>query len=81
MGLLIKKEGEEERLITLDEIQRIEDVILLKAEEKVRTRKSEPETEPEKEPSKPKKDNICSECGWENKKNTKFCVKCGKQLG
>jgi sporulation protein YlmC with PRC-barrel domain len=81
VGLLVKEEGGEERLIMLDDIKKIEDVILLKAEGKVKPREAEPEAEPEEEPSEAEGGNICPNCGWENKENTRFCVKCGTELG
>ena len=81
VGLLIKKESGEEKLIMLDDIKKIEDVILLKTEGKVKPRETKPEDEPEKKPSKAEGGNICPNCGWENKKKIRFCVKCGTELG
>lgn len=96
MGLLIGVEGAGDKLINLNEIQKIRDVVLLKSEvprERAPILETSPkpveideESEPIIEPveSAPTPEeprkNVCSSCGHENRPTSKFCVKCGITL-
>ena len=78
VGFLIKKE-DTETIITIDQIKKIKDVLLLKEaeekkEEKQEEEKSEPITEEAKDEGK------CPNCGENIRTGTRFCVKCGTAL-
>lgn len=90
MGISIKSEEGDEKMLKLDEIQRIADVILLKTRADERLKKQppthepdpdpEPETETEEKIEDLKTTNVCPNCGWENRSNVQYCVKCGTKL-
>ncbi len=81
MGLVLKGEKAEEIVVTLEDIKKIGDVVLLKSVFSVKTQESPP-VSPSPQPQKPEsqKDKLCPNCSWMNRPNAKFCVKCGQSL-
>jgi sporulation protein YlmC with PRC-barrel domain len=78
VGISIKSEEGEEKMLKLDRIKKIGDVVLLASEktaEKPEAKPIKPEPEPEEEET-----NQCPSCGWDNLPGTNFCVKCGSKL-
>jgi sporulation protein YlmC with PRC-barrel domain len=82
VGISIKNDDGEERLLKLDEIKKIADVILLTeevpAEKEPEPNLSQPESEETTGETTPT--NICPNCGYENRQSMNFCVKCGTKL-
>jgi sporulation protein YlmC with PRC-barrel domain len=79
VGISVKSEESEEKMLKLDEIKKIGDVILLTSGKgtegnQLKTNIPQPEQEEEEKTSK------CPSCEWDNLPGTKFCVKCGSKL-
>ena len=85
MGLLLKGETTEEVVIVLDDIKKIDDVVLLKSVFSAKTEESTP-VPPLPEPKKTRartesqKEKLCPNCSGMNRPKAKFCVKCGQPL-
>ena len=80
VGFLIQK-GDDERIITIDQIKKINDVLLLNESLGEKEKKQKEEKLEEMKPEEEIVDeNKCPNCGEEIRPRTKFCVKCGAAL-
>ncbi|MEM2876251.1 MAG: zinc ribbon domain-containing protein [Candidatus Bathyarchaeia archaeon] len=77
LGLLVEEKDGREKVILFDDVHKIGDVVLLKtrgAPEAV------PRPTPMPSPQVAPATNLCPKCGWQNKPEAKFCIKCGRRL-
>jgi sporulation protein YlmC with PRC-barrel domain len=77
VGFLIRKE-DVETIITINQIKKINDVLLLK---EIKEKKEEKQEEASEATTEQVKDeDKCTNCGENIRPGTRFCVKCGTAL-
>jgi len=80
VGFLIEKDGKE-TIVTIDQIHKINDVLLLKeSSEEQDKRQEEERLQDTKTKEEIIDENKCPNCGEEIRPGIKFCVKCGTAL-
>jgi sporulation protein YlmC with PRC-barrel domain len=80
VGISVKSDEGDEKMLKLDRIKKIGDVVLLTSEKGAEKKPEAKPSKPKPEPEEEEETNKCPSCGWDNLPGTNFCVKCGSKL-